>query len=314
MNISQDFRLSWESLKNNKVIVLPVFAVPVLAMAVVFLFLYSLGVLGAVTEYSRLYGEYQQQHKDLFGVDQAKLDEYLKANGFQWPDFSQFLNAKGIAIIIFSVILLSMIAYYLKCISYGMTALVVRKAKLTWQAAAKLANRFFWKLMLLHLFLALIGFSVVIVFGLGIIISFVINKWLGILALIMGIIAIFAVLFFVIIKLFFAAPILFLEGKTAKESLNQSYSMTNGRFKEALIVFAILAGVGIAFGIFGNLLSGSFANLLSSNSAKIALGFLALLAYYLLSSAVGAFTSLFLFYAYADFKSPKRKSSKAKIF
>ncbi|MBI2124632.1 glycerophosphoryl diester phosphodiesterase membrane domain-containing protein [Candidatus Pacearchaeota archaeon] len=313
MNITEDFKLSWESLKNNKVLVLPVFAVPVLAMAVVFLFLYFFGILGAASEYSRLYAEYQQQSKDLF-VDQEKLDEYLRANGFQWPDFSQFLNAKSTAIMILSVILLSLIAYYLKCISYGMTALVVKKAKLAWQAAIRLANKFFWKLMVLHLFLALIAFAIVVVFGLGIMMSFFINKWLGILTLIIGIIAMFAVLFFAIIKLFFAVPILFLEDKTAKQSIKQSYSITTGRFKEALIVFAILAGVGIAFGIFGNLFSGSFANLLSSDSAKFVLSFFAALVYYLLSSAVGAFTSLFLFYAYIDFKTPKRKSSKAKAF
>ncbi|MBI1936370.1 hypothetical protein HYS31_08110 [Candidatus Woesearchaeota archaeon] len=320
MDIGKDFSDSYYGLMRNKFVILPAFIASVVFTIVLLAVLWSSGIFQDFSAYNSLREQYIEQigAESDTQVDEVKFNSYLESNGFAWNNIRQFINWRTGIFIVLLVAVLAVFSFYMRCISLSIITLIVKKQKISTTLLLRFVGRFFFRLAWLHLLLALIIIVPLTVGLLGVVLSFFINKILGIISLMLVILLLIAYGIFVFIRLVFALPIAFLDDKTAYRSVREGYAATKGRFLDALLVFAIFVGIAIGFSFLSNMLLNFFPLvMLLDKPAIIAIVLFMLLVYYFLNSIIDAFTHLFLFHAYADFKRSAgavRKANKPKSF
>ncbi len=309
MEIGQNFNLSYNALLKNKVLVLPNLLSSLIAVILIWIFLFASGFYGIATEYFELVQKYNQEHPNKFIKDDKEFSNYLESQGFGTARFIGLFNVKNIVLgVIFGLVII-IVSYYLRCATYSMIALAVKNKKIAMQQVTGISNRIFFRLLLYYILIFLVVIIPVIFLILGAAVSFLISKILGILSVIAVVLLIIAYLIFIAIKLIFSLPMMVVDNQTAYNSIKQSYTLTNKRLKEAFLVFIIILGMGIAFAIVSNILSSKISYIMPFTSImKFLVNVIFMILFFLISSAFDAFLHLFLFYSYVDFKSAKRKS------
>lgn len=312
MDIPKDFSLSYHALIRNKVLVLPHLIGSFITIALILVLLLASGLYGVVAQYSSLAAKYQQEHKTLTGqMDNQDLSKYLEANGLNFLEFRNLLSWNNLILAIVVISAIIIINYYLSAVLLAMASWVVKNKKLDYKKILStsfwLMFRFAWYHFLIILTIAL----PICLMILAVTLFFLVNKWLGILSIIAIVILIIAYTIFIAVKLIFAQPLMFIEDETAFSSLKTSYSITKSRFKEALIVFAIIFGIGLAFSFAGNMWGQIFVGIIAfKNALTLLLNIVVLILFFVISCAVNAFVRLFLYYSYLDFRSNKNGKTK----
>lgn len=315
MNIPNDFSLSYHGLLRNKSLIVPKLIGSFVSILLILILLFATGFFGIAMQYSSLISKYQQEHKTISGqVDNKELAKYLGSNNFSFLEFKKLLNWQNLALAILIISAIIVINYYLSAVLYAMVSYVVKNKKLDYN---RILNSSFWLMFRLAwydiLMILIVGVPI-LVLVLGVVLFFALNKWLGVLSLIVVILLAIAYIIFMVVRLIFARPMMFIEDQKALSSLKISYSITKGRFKEAIIIFAILFGIGLAFGLAGNMWSRAIMEIFAFNNvASLLINSIVIILYFAISSAVMAIIHLFLFYSYLDFKTNKNaKGSKQK--
>ncbi|MEK6984375.1 MAG: hypothetical protein AABX33_07410 [Nanoarchaeota archaeon] len=308
MDIRQNFTSSYEDLLKNKIIVLPTFAVSIMWTIAFVFFLLFLGIIDDLNDFSAFTDQYYGEKgiSQPSTINDEALARYSEASDSAWANIKTFVNTRNIIMLVIVIFILALISYYISCLTFVLVAMIVKKSKLNWSEALKLTNKIFWRYNFFYLIAILIFLLYIVVMLLILILSVYIMKvkiLFGIILIIVSILLALAVLFYFLVRLTFAVPILFLENKTAYNSLKDAFISTKNRFKETAIVFGIYVGISIAFGFVGNVFFESMFDLaVFRDIARLAVIIPITILFYILSSFIHVFSFLFLFDSYIDFK------------
>jgi membrane-anchored glycerophosphoryl diester phosphodiesterase (GDPDase) len=108
---------------------------------------------------------------------------------------------------------------------------------------------------------------------------------------------------FVVTRLIFAVPSMYIEGEKTIKSLKHSFHLTKGHFFQVFLVIILIFTISLFSGVILKPVQASYSNaLLATNTARIILNIFLVLVFLLLEAYVNTFERLFLFYTYIDFK------------
>lgn len=332
VDIKKDFGDSFNLLMHHKKIIVPVFCSILLPLILIFLFLNLSGLNHLLKELASTSAEFDKQKTDYLmnkenigkedytkelinylGKDSEsstynkEFGKYLEEKEYNWNRYKQLLNVKNVIMLVVFLLIGIVVSFYLSCMSYAIVALAIKKKKIGPNNVFRVTNRFLLKLFSLKILLSFIIIAPIIIIT-GIVASlFFLNSIMGVLSIFIFIILFLAYLIFVSLRLFFAAPSMYMEEKGALKSIKHSFHLTKGHLKQVLIIFFLLYGIAIFMNSFiGRPLYGSYSDFLFEvNWIKISISFVLILLFVTLESFVFTFEHLFLFYSYIDFKELK---------
>lgn len=231
---------------------------------------------------------------------------YVNTQGFDWTNLKEVIKVRNILILVSVFLVLATISYYVSCLTFVLVALIATNKKWNWRSAINSTNKIFWRytwffILFMLFIIMLIVAAVLVVFASSMLM--VISKILGIISMI--VIGLLWLVFFIylLVRLTFAFPILFLENKTAYNTLKENFIITKNRFKEVFLVFVIFIAISIAFGFLGNVFFNNLYDLIKIQSPiQLIFIIITIMLFYFINSFVQIFSYLFLFYSYIDFK------------
>ena len=301
MDLAKDFKLSYEALKKNKGIIIPSVIVQVIwILAIILILLYS-GMAQGLLNYAKS----QEKLKEQGSVSGINPIPY----GSQYPNWKNLeskITVENIVILFAIMFLLLTMSFYVTCLNLVLISLIVYDKKWDFKTALNIAKgvflRYSWFCLLFALIVAVFICIAVSMFFLSIPLLKV-NIVLGILSIIITFILFLASFFYLGIRMTFALPYLFLENKTAFNTLKESFAITKNRFKETAFVFLIFTGINVGFGFMGNSFFGNGLELFTAiYNGKFAIVAVLFLLFCFASIIVKIFSHLFIFYSYVDFK------------
>ncbi|MBN1156661.1 hypothetical protein JXA85_03535 [Candidatus Woesearchaeota archaeon] len=325
MNIQKDFTKSVNGVIKTKKLIFP-FMISLLIPAILLVaFLSFSGAYDAWKDYSQLSSNYRAEKREAISHDVdlkdkeylTNLMQYLQGPDTDNKDFMRYLNEKGfsfgkftglfnrsnlltgIALIVISIVF----SLYIGSVANLAVAAKLKNQEINFSIITQQAFGFMPRLLLLIIFS---GFLVLLPIFAGValvIISFVISNLLGALLLIVFILATFAYVILISVKLTFSVPIMFLSGASAIDSVSGSLKLTKKSFKNAFFVAGISFVIGVVGSFVSNPLQNSFANLIMLN------GIIGTFLYFILSavllvaySFILAISSLFIFHSFVDYR------------
>ena len=330
-DLRKDFEQSFGSLKRNTRIVLPFLFSTALILLLIFLFLSITGIGPLFREMMAASAEFEKQKKgylmnpdnigdknytlemlSYIGRDSrhSKYDdqmiEYLDESGFDFGKFAKVMVMKNLVMLIAFVIIGIAGSIYFSSMSYAIVAMHSKKESFSAGSLLRLTNRNFFRLIVLGIFKFLI-ITAPLLLGVALVgLSFLASKALGIILIILLLIAFIFYAVYMKIRLLFAVPIMYIDGKGAAASLKESFWMTKGNMKHTAILFFILYGILLTLNSFvGRPLYESFIALLTVPNYGIALTSMIIVLVTLVILSFGsAFHHLFWFYSYLSSKKP----------
>jgi hypothetical protein len=307
INLTKVFKGSWDLLAHNKAIPLPVLLSSLIPLFIFFVFLVSSGLFGYMAGYSKLLTVYAQapEYKNAVNSTQATalMENYLAQNGYGNVSSRIFTPENIIAVILLSIIAI-VISVYLSCMSYVIIARAIKRQDISLKSLFQSTNQFILRYLAINfLIFGVVILAPMIIYMAVIAASAFLNQVVAIIAGLIGALAFIAFIFYAGLRLIFVEQSLFLDGKGAIESIKSSIQITKGRlwnsFLTGIIAFGIMFTVGI---LLGEPESQASTAILSSSPFLIALGCLLYIAFFILRAVGFAFSNIFLFYAYLNFK------------
>jgi len=322
MDTSKDFTKSFDEFNKNRILAVPTILAILIAAILIFTFAGITGYYSAAKDLSILKEQYDSETLDVLLGENADMKvyaeyfteggnyderfvQYATEKGFDWDRmYDPLKTPKGIAQIILFVILFLLIRYYLACSSFGMITLNLKKKKIFLSDMFNEANHFFLRFVGLRIIIALIAFIPLGIVGLIPLLLMTISPPLGVVAIIAFIIFTIWYVIFISLRLFFIAPIMFVEDKGAIESIQEGFKISKGNLKQVFIVFAIIYGISLFLNsVAATPVYQSVNNLLiSSNIAKSFVIIIIMVFFILLEAIIITFINIFFFYSYEDFK------------
>jgi len=330
-NLRKDFEQSFGSLKRNTRIVLPSLFSTVLILLLLFLFLSITGIGPLFREIMSASAGFEKQKKDYLmnpdnigdknytlemlnyvGRDSRhskyndQMVEYLDESGFDSGKFAKVMVMGNLVMLIAFVIIGIIASIFFSSMSYAIVAMHVKKESFSARRLLRFTNKNFFRLILLGIFKFLI-IAAPLLLGVALVgLSFLASKALGIILIILLLIAFVFYAIYMSIKLIFAVPIMYIDGKGAAASLKESFWMTKGNMKHTAILFLILYGITLTLNSFiGNPLYESFIVALTIPSYGIVITSIIIVLITMVMLSFGsAFHHLFWFYSYQGSKKP----------
>ena len=279
MQLKNNLKLSYDFLMQNKSIILPSF-------------------IGSL----------------IFSLFMICLMGYLNAKSPK--ELFVSLSRQNWIVVIVLFIILILILLYVYCLSLAAAFILVKQSKLDWKSSFALARQIMFKVAGLWLLTTLIIGIPILIGIIFVALTFLINKFVGVLSFIAIVIVLVIYAFFIIIRLFFSLPILLFENKSAARSLTESYGITKGRFISVLKIFGVMLLVVIASAIVTGIPNSIVQYFMSSQSiAERAVYWAVGILSYLVNAFIGALITLYIFHSYLDFRksSAQKMDSKKKI-
>ena len=303
MDIGQNFTLSFNELMKKKVLVAPALLSSLISTILILIFIFSTGLNDVGEEYTQFVEKYEKENPGKKAdTNNPEFSSYLESNGWYDNIFDDVFTKTGIIFIVIIVIVIAATSYYLSCASLALITLNINKKKLSIKNTISLTNKFLWKYFLLYFFTSLLIMAIVVIAALLIAVSFIVNKIIGVLSTVFIVLGGIALLVFLLTRLFFGMPIMFMEDKGAMFSLKHSYKITKNHWMEIFLLVLVIVGISMTFGFLSNAFFGSIMELLTSNALKIMFTMTILLLFYVINSFVTVFIYMFLFYSYINFK------------
>jgi hypothetical protein len=307
IDLTKTFKNSWNLLAHNKAIPLPVMLSSLIPLFIFLVFLVSSGLFGYMAGYSKLLTEYSQTPEYMNAVNStqatALMENYLEQNGYSDVP-GRIFTPENIIIVITLAIIATILSVYLSCMSYVIVARAIKRQDNSMKSLFQSTNQFILRYLAINFFIVCIVILVPMVIYMAIIAaSAFLNQVVAIIASVIGALAFIAYIVLAGLRLLFVEQSLFLDGKGAIESIKSSIKITKGRlwnsFLTGLIVFGIMFAVGI---LLGEPERQASMAILSSSPFLIALGCLLYLVFFIIRAVGFAFSNIFLFYAYLNFK------------
>ena len=336
MDIGKAFTSSFEGLKKNKSVIVPILISLIVPIILVFVYLHISGLYDVVIDAVYLAQEYDEKKADYVfsnynlsdknytsealgyfsgrGEYRKGLVDYWEANGIITRSIG-LLNLKNIIWGIFFITSITILSIYLSCASYAIVLLSIRKEKLDYRNTISLTNKFWSRYILTGLLLFIITFVPISLGILLMVLSFLLNLWIGVISIILFIVFMIIYLVFISVRLLFVYPILFYDDMPSSQSIKKCFTITKNNFKQLLIVFGIMYGIGATVNSIGfTPFFESFYNLLLPENILKSISIFFLIVFFLLvGSFVSAFQILFLFYSYLDLQSSKTSKISATV-
>lgn len=333
MDIKKSFTTSFEQLRKNKIVVVPILISLIVPLVLVIMYLYISGFyyvfVDAVylidefdsakaehvfTNYNLSNANYWGETISYFsgrGRYRNELAAYLEANGI-FDDIFKLFNVNNIIIGIFVIVLWLVLSVYLESASYAAIMLTSSKRKVSYQSVTVIANKFWLRIISAKILLLILIATPIVLAALPILLLTSI-VWLEIIMIFAFLAFLVFYIIFTGVKFLFVYPLMFYEDLSSVVSIRKSFNITKNNFKQLLIVFGIIYGISTtALSIGITPLFESFYNLVLSESIIISLViFLLILFFLLIGSFVTAFERMFLFYSYLNYKSSNLKAPKS---
>jgi len=333
VDIRKDFGDSFNLLMHHKKIIIPIFFSILTPLILIFLFLHLSGLNPLLKSLATTIVEFDGQKQDylldkenigkenynseLFNyflkdsessTYSKELDEFLIQSGYDWGNYIQLLNTKNIIMLVIFMLISIIVSFYFSCMSYAIIALVLKKKEIDANNLIRVTNKFLLKFLSLRI---IMGFIIIapIIIVLGIVISlFFLNLIIGFLSLFIFTLLLLVYLILIGLRLFFAAPSMFIKEQGATTSIEHSWQITNGHLKQVFIIFFILWGISLFINTFvGQPLYGTFSSFLFEESwIRSSINFILVVLFLILEAFVFTFHHIFLFYTYIDFKSLRK--------
>ena len=331
-DIKKEFSDSLDLLKKNKRIVIPVLLSIILPVIFLYLFLSMSGLLPLIKELTSVSAEFEKQKlgylttKENVGRENYTLEainylgresssseynkqlgQYIIQKGFDWGRVMALLNARNIALLMIFLIISFITSLYLSSMYYAAITLAIKKEDIRADNLLRKTNAFVLRLFSFKIIWLGIALAPVVVIGFFIWLSavfFSFNKMFLVLSSILLFLLFLAYIIYASMKIFFAIPSIYIEEENAFSSIRRSFGMTKGRLKEVVLVFLIIYIINYAIGMFMTRpLIDSYLNFLFREGAAIkTISFILVIIFLALESVALAFTHIFRFYAYLDFK------------
>ena len=285
MDIKKDFNKSFNELKKNKVIIVPILISMIIPLLLAYLYIHITGVYGLLSDSAN---DIRQGGNGLVNTENVK----------------EIFTLENLAWLLIFILVGSIILFYLSCVSLALITLNVLKKELNFYNMINLANKYLFKFLTLNVLMFLIMMAPVLAVVIIIILLFIISKTIGIISFVFSTIIVISYIIFIFLRLFFVSPIMFIENKSAIKSIAFSYQITKHHLRQVLIIFAIMIGITIISNIFiTNPLNESYISFITSNSLLKSIAMVILIFLFLIiESFVYALEQLFLFYSYVDFR------------
>jgi len=329
VDIKKDFGDSFNLLMHHKKIIIPILCSIVLPLILIFLFLNLSGLNPLLKELVSASEEFDQQktnyllNKENIGGENytielvnylgkdsesstynAEFDKYLEEKGYDWNRYEQLLNVKNVLMLIIFLLIGIIGSFYFSCMSYAIIALTIKNEDIHFDNLLRVTNRSLLKFLSLRILLGFIIIAPIIIF-VGIIVSlFFLNAILGVLSIFIFLILFFVYIIIVGLRLFFAAPSMYMEEEGAVKSIEHSFNLTKGHLKQVLIIFFMIYGITIFMNSFiGQPLYDTYSSFLfGANLIKTSINLIIVLLLIIIESFVLTFEHIFFFYSYIDFK------------
>jgi len=315
------FEYSFNLIKNDKKIILPIFLLVLIPFIITVIFLFASGTYPLLREINVAYQDFGAQKVDFLTDKENIKDEnytlelisylskgsgsspyndqfgdYLTQQGFEYKRFLELLTPNNIAIGIFSLILIIISSIYFSVMSYTMISLRILKNT---SDLISTTNSFILKFISVKILLIIIFWAPLLLILAG----FLSPKYAIFMVVILVILYIIF-LIFMSFKLFFTLPSMFLENLSSTKSIKNSYTITKGRILQVFFILVIIMGIGIFINSF---IGKPFFNIVGSflygvGIINIFINFLLFLLFLVLDVTVITFQRIFIFYAYIDFK------------
>lgn len=332
VDIKKDFGDSINLLKKNKKIVLPILLSLIITLFLIYLFLSLSGLLPLLKELISLDKEFEKQKmeyltaKENIGRENYTMElvsylgkssekskynsdfaAYLKQRGYDWGRFKVLLNMKNITLLALFLLVSFIISLYLSSMYFAAIAIAIKKEEMSIGNMLRKANSFVLRLLSLKIIMWALVIAPLIICSLNMGLFAALspqNKALLILLVVLFILLFVAYIIYLSIKLFFAVPSIYIEKEGAFASIKRSFSMTKNNLKYVVLVFLLVYCINYFIGTFmSQPLFETYINfILGSGIITKSVNFLLVILFLAIESVALAFTHIFRFYAYLDFK------------
>ena len=292
MSLFDNFKRAFYTLKDNLILIVPLLITILIGFILIFSFLHFSGISKLMADYSSL-----QKYVKTKQVTEEQLLDYFKV------DFMKLVTLSNVITFIFLIIFLFTFPYYFRILSLVLMLFILKKQKLVLRNALELTNKLYFRYVLYTILMFLIIFVPISLIFVGLILIFLINVYFGILSLIPFMIIVFAYQIFIIPKIIFSEPILFIEDKTAFDSVKQSYLITKHHYFDALKVSAVVIAMYVIIQFLPKFVPKNLTYLINlQNPVNMLTNWLLLVVFCSIIAFIATYDNLFLFYSYIDFK------------
>lgn len=331
VDIKKDFGSSINLLKKNKKIVLPVLLSVITPLLLLYLFLSLSGLLPLLKELISIDKQFDKQKVEYLTAKEniggknytmelvnylGKSSEkstynsdfaaYLKQKGYDWGRFLELLNKRNVIMLVIFLLASFIISLYLSSMYFAAITIAIKKEEMSIRNMLRKANSFILRLFSLKIIWWALLIAPLIICGLLIwlFLALSLSKVLLVLFVVAFILLFFAYIIYLSIKLFFVVPSLYIEKKGAFASIRHSFSMTKGRLKYVALVFLFVYCINYFIGTFmGQPLFEAYINfILGTGIVSRSINFMMVIIFLAIDSVAFAFTHIFRFCAYLDFK------------
>jgi len=286
LEIKKSFETSFKELGKHKVIVFPVLLsifIPIILTLI---------------------------YVDISGLREVMQTSFEKSDVNNVNDNSQsdklynLITVENIILLIIFVFIGIISLIYLTCATFSLITLNICKKDLNFYDMIKLTNKYLFRYISLNILYALIIIIPTLLVFLVAFLIFSTQKVLGIFSAVIAVILLLVYMIYIGLRLFFSTPILFIEKKSASQSLLYSFHITKGHLKQVFIIYTIILGISLLSGqISGNPIQSSIIEYFKSENVFKSIFMIFLIAIFVLIEAiVVALEQLFFFYSYVDFR------------
>ena len=314
-NYGKLFTFSYNQLKKNKELVLPFFFYYLTFFICLILFILLSGATSLISEYNNMDDEYNKYYQEELekgnNYPQSKLDYYFENSQLFKESFSGD-NLINLALVgIFTLIFGWLLGVYFQSIGYFQNSKAASEIEYKPDFFYSMKNSKYIPLIKVKLLWFAIIFTPLIIIGVAILLSFIVNGLLGVLSIFIGIILYIAYIIYVGVRLFFLIPKLYFEEKSNKEHKIKKTS-TIDLFKHTIELsknkFAILFVLALIFYALASVvdtlydISFHFSIFMFTLGAPLFLFILFFLLLLIFISTLSCYLNLFLMNSYQDFK------------
>lgn len=308
MDIKNNFTISFNQLRKNKVIIIPILISLIIPLILFSIYFYVSGLSDVTYDLAELHNEYKEQEPlgYIAGTNEfyKGFVRYANEKGFDWTRFTDLITTENIILLIIFILITFIFSIYLSCAVFSMISLNIKKRSLDFSNTFGQTNRLLFRYIFLRILISLIfgvPLSLAVVIS---ILSFFISPILGGILIFFFIILIIAYLIIMGLRLFFVTPLMFIEHRSASTSIKNCFKITKGRLKHVFFIFAIIYGITLFTNSIANSpLSGSIGNLImTDNIFTSIIVFFIMIFFIILKALMLTFVHMFLFYSYIDFK------------
>ena len=312
MKIKSAFENSYNQLLKNKELIIPFILIYLTAGVIFGIFFYASGTQELFKELYFLQNQYQKEllqgNQDFFINLETREDFLSKTNYDLAGKLFAVVNKSNLVFLVITVLVIIAGSFYFITASRVATSLVIKKKKLSIKNITLLTHKLFFRNLWLSIFLFLIfgfiGLGITIPIMSSLVFIDVIVNWEDfVLFVIITVILSFCAGIYLGIKLFFSEASLFLEEKTVFKSIKQSFAVSKGKKLNIFLLILFVWGIQVVFSMISPPISlDLFFSLTIFNFIKT---FIIAIMVLLFQGILSAFTTLFVFNSYLEFKKIK---------